>query len=137
MNQNDWINLLQFKSSGILFGNVSFTEPARFEFFLPPFGSGGLYAIMVPDNSAKPRSFRAVYFGESGDLAKRVCLTHEKYVDWVKEAGTAHDLYVSFHAMSGSKDERVALESRLVAQYQPACNDTFNPLRSLFGGGTV
>jgi hypothetical protein len=135
MNQNDWMNLLftpaapakQATPGGIVFGNISFTEPSRFSFFLPPFSHGGLYAILVPDTTAKPRPFRVIYFGESGELAKRVCPSHEKYPDWVREAGGAHALFVSLHTTTGNKDERVALESRLIADYKPACNDILNP----------
>jgi hypothetical protein len=141
MKQNDWMNLLFTPAapakpvgpSGIVFADISFTEPARFSFFLPPFISGGLYAILVPDAAAKPRPFRVIYFGESGELAKRVRPSHEKYPDWVREAGGAPTLFVSFHTMIGGQNERVALESELIAHYKPACNDIFNPFYGELG----
>ncbi len=142
MTQNDWMNLLLSaqapanvtKPDGIIFDDVVFTEPAPFAFFLPPFGHAGLYAIIVPDVSARPRTYRAIYFGQASKLSERVRESHEKYEDWVKEAGGAWRLYVSFRTMSATENERVATERRLIEKYQPACNDMFNPLRALFGG---
>jgi hypothetical protein len=146
MKQNDWINLLAVltppampgRPNGIVFDNISFTEPAHLDLFLLPFGRGGLYAIMVPDSTAKPRPYRVIYFGQAGELQKRVRKSHEGYADWISEAGSAWQLYVSFHAMTGNEEERVAIESRLIAKYKPVCNEVFNPfyggLGRLLGG---
>ena len=140
MTQNDWIDILFStqappkvpRPSGIIFDDIPFTEPTSFGHFPPPFGAG-LYVILVPDITARPRTYRAIYFGQAGDLAKRVRKSHEKYGDWVTEAEGAHRLYVSFYGMSSSETERVATERRLVQKYHPACNEIFNSFRALLG----
>ena len=133
MKQNDWLNILGFttpreapKPSGIYFKDRLFSEPALFSFHLPVLFDSGLYAILVPDTNSSPRQFRVVYFGETGELSKRVTSSHEKYPDWVSEAGTASWLYVAFHAMIGTQQARQAVESDLISHYQPACNIMFN-----------
>lgn len=139
MTQNDWTNLLFSmpvpanvrKPNGINFDNIWFTEPISFECFPPPFG-GGLYAILIPDITARPRTYREIYFGQAEDLSERVCKSHEKYRDWAKQAGGADRLYVAFHAMTGTERERVALEERLIDMYKPACNDKGNALADLY-----
>src|ERR1700686_3464996 len=67
------------RPSGIRFGRnngdaVQFTEPTLFPrtpWGISPPPSGGLYAILVADGSCQPRPFRAVYFGQAGNLAER------------------------------------------------------------------
>ncbi len=135
MNQNDWINLLFGKvdghPNGIVFGTARFSEPAHFSFFLQQSG-GGIYAILVPDISAKPRQFRVIYFGQAGKLRDRVSVGHEKYGAWLREAGTPENLYVSFYAMSGAEGERDVLERQLIEHYQPVCNIIYSPRGALF-----
>ena len=139
MTQNDWIDLLFStpvspnvrKPNGIIFDDILFTEPTSFESFPPPFG-GGLYVVLIPDLNGRPRTYRAIYFGQAGDLSERVCKSHERYRDWAKEAGGAHRLHVAFHTMTGGERVRVAVEERLIGMYKPACNDKSNPLADLY-----
>jgi hypothetical protein len=130
MNQNDWINLLfatnQERPNGIVFGNTRFSEPVRLSFFLPPFG-GGIYAILVPDSTAKPRLFRVIYFGQSGKLQERVTRRHEKYRDWLSEAESDSNLYASYYETSGGEHKRSEIERQLIERYRPICNDIHNP----------
>ncbi len=130
MTQNDWLRLVGYQASpgptGIFFRDRRFSEPALFVFHFPLLFESGLYAILVPDASCSPRPFRVIYFGETGELSKRVTSSHEKYPDWVREAGTASYLYVAFHEIAGTQQARRAAESDLIAHYRPACNIAFN-----------
>ncbi len=107
---------------GIWFGNYCFTEPE----ILPCSVHGcnsGLYAILVRDPACYPRMLRAIYFGESGNVWTHLTPWHEKYAAWCNVAGGAIDLYVAFLPMEPSTPEdRAALLSSLIAQYQPECN---------------
>ena len=134
MNQNAWIDLIlrtsQGGPSGIVIGNTRFSEPTQFSSILQPLG-GGLYAILVPDSTAKPRPFRVVYFGQAGKLNDRVTRGHEKYQDWLHEADSISNLHVSFHTMPGDEGERRSVEQKLIEQYQPACNTVHNDREDL------
>ena len=134
MNQNDWLTLLTSPTqpSGIVFANFRFTEPRPFSLRFPPPG-GGIYAILVPDNTAKPRPFRVIYFGQASELHDRVRSNHEHYSEWLKHAGGPLGLYVSFYPMTGGERARVATEQQLIGHYLPVCNDTFNPLHNTIG----
>ncbi|HYR43806.1 MAG TPA: hypothetical protein VER98_12325, partial [Terriglobia bacterium] len=61
---------------------VEFMEPRPFSWQIPQPAWAGLYAILVADNSWKPRFFRPLYFGESENLAERPTTSHEHYRDW-------------------------------------------------------
>ena len=91
----------------------------------------GVYVILVGDNSARPRPFRALYFGQSGNMNERVTSSHERYGDWCRAAGGADNLRVAYHWMFGStQGERESIESGLIEYYRPECNVTFNPFAS-------
>lgn len=82
-----------------------------------------MYAILVRDPACYPRMLRAIYFGESGNISTHLTPWHEKYAAWCNVAGGAIDLYVAFLPMEPSTPEdRAALLSSLIAQYQPECN---------------
>lgn len=105
---------------------VKFMEPSRFSWGIPQPAWAGLYAILVADNTWKPRFFRPVYFGETENLAERPSTSHEHYDDWCKAAGGAGNLYVAYHwMMSSTKEERTAIESGLIKHYQPECNTQY------------
>jgi hypothetical protein len=96
----------------------------------------GIYAIVVGDNSASPRPFRVLYFGESENITERVTTAHEHYEDWCQAGGGAHNLRVAYNFMfASSKAERISTESGLIGYYRPVCNRQFNPLAGLFGSG--
>ena len=91
----------------------------------------GVYTILVADNSARPRPFRVLYFGQGGDMHERVTTSHERYQDWCRAAGGAENLRVAYHWMFGSTEgERVAIESGLIGYYRPQSNVTFNSFAS-------
>ena len=119
--------------AGIVYGNRSFSEPQRFPSLSTPVASG-IYAILVPDSSYRPRPFRVIYFGESNNLFTRVCTSHEKYADWQREAGVnslygTSDLYVAFHPTNDLTDQRLRdAECELINQYLPPCNDRVDKL---------
>jgi hypothetical protein len=93
---------------------------------------GGLYAILVPDASSRPKPYRLVYIGESGNLSERVCTSHENHSSWVRAAGGASGLYVAFHYITDQTARR-ATEKRVIAYYKPECNGTHKPWSDLYG----
>jgi hypothetical protein len=107
---------------GIWFGSHCFTEPEVLPCSAPVCNSG-IYAILVRDPTCYPRMMRAIYFGESASISARLTPWHEKYAAWCSVAGGAINLYVAFLPMESSTDEeRAAILSALIAQYQPECN---------------
>ena len=109
-------------SQGIWFGNYCFSEPELLPCSVPASNSG-LYAILVRDLTCHPRMLRVVYFGESGDIPAHLTPWHEKYAAWCNVASGAIHLYVAFLPLeSSTPEERAAILSGLIAQYQPECN---------------
>jgi len=127
MKVTGWVNLYGPSRAGIRFNNRIFTAPAPFSLALPPVSSG-IYAILVRDVSCRPRPFRAIYFGESGDFSQRVTGGHERFNDWTAAAGGVADIYVAFCPTPLLKEEqRRWVECDLIARYRPACNLQDNP----------
>ena len=127
MKVTDWTNMFASPPAGITFHNRPFTEPALFHLAPPPISSG-IYAILMPDPSCQPRPYRVIYFGESNDFSARVTQEHERYDDWVTEAGGVANLYVAFCSTPYLREEqRRWVESDLIAGYRPACNLRGNP----------
>jgi hypothetical protein len=108
----------------IRFLDFTFTEPALFHTASKP-GCGGLYAVMVFDASCSPRPYRVIYFGKARDLSERPSTSHENYRSWLR-ASAGSPLYVAFCRIDLPL-LRGAIERRIIAHYQPACNETFNP----------
>jgi excinuclease UvrABC nuclease subunit len=110
---------------GIWLGNRWFTEPTPFS-MVSPGSTQGIYAILAFDAQSRPRPFRVLYIGESENLKKRVTNQHEKFSDWVQEAGGIV-FFVSFHSTVVLTDEqRKDAEEKLIAQYDPPCNTHVN-----------
>src|SRR5579864_4936467 len=105
MNQNDWISFLFGApvGNGIVFDSLRFTEPVTFGSVFAPSG-GGLYAVLTPDETARPRPYRVIYFGQAANFQQRVSPHHERYRDWVREARSVTSLYVSFHPSAAVED---------------------------------
>lgn len=109
-------------SKGIWFGNYCFSEPLVLPCFVPDCNSG-LFAILVHDPTCHPRSMRVLYFGESENIPTYLSPWHEKYWSWCDIAAGAMNLYVAFMPMENSTaEQRRAVVSALIAQYQPECN---------------
>lgn len=122
MKVTGWRNRLASSRAGITFSNRAFTEPVPFSLALLPISSG-IYAILVPDDSCRPRPFRAIYFGESGNFLQCVTVDHERFNDWAAEAGGAANLYVAFCSTPLLREQqRRWVEYDLVARYRPVCN---------------
>lgn len=120
------------KTTGITFGARRFTEPTLHRSAIR-LAWPGLYAILVYDFRCWPRPYRVIYFGQAEDLHARVTDTHEKYGAWCN-AASGSSIYVAFRWMlSSTEEQRVAEEARLIRDYCPQCNDTFNPLSALLG----
>ena len=130
-------NLYVLPRAGIRFNNRTFTEPAPFPVAIPPVASG-IYAILVLDESCRPRPFRAIYFGESGNFLDRITEKHERFGDWTLEAGGVANTYVAFCPTPLLKEEqRRWVKNDLITRYRPICNlkDNKNPFayQSLLG----
>ncbi len=109
----------------ITWGNVSFDGPYSITNWDPPYRAA-VYAIMMkPDPSNKPGTYRILYFGESGNLSERgFYKSHQKYDCWIDKAGSESNLYIGIHLMPDSTpEERRDVESALINQYKPDCND--------------
>jgi hypothetical protein len=107
---------------GIWFGSHCFSEPEILPCSVPACNSC-VYAILVRDRTCHPRMLRAIYFGESGAISAHLTPWHEKYPSWCEVASGAIHLYVAFLPMeSSTPDDRTAILSALIAQYQPECN---------------
>jgi hypothetical protein len=118
-------------SEPMAFPLASFSSIYRNLYALGMTPDPGLYTVLVGDNSCRPRPFRVLYFGESGNMNERVTPEHEHYQDWSRAAGGAENLRVAYYFLFGStKDERVSIESDLIKYYSPQCNVTFNPFAS-------
>ena len=102
-----------------------------------PLDLSGVYVILVFDDHWRPKPYRPLYFGESEDLWNRTTVAHEKYVSWQVHAGTVTSLYRAFYPLPGStRSQRQAVESTLIAQYNPPCNERLSvSLASLLGSG--
>jgi hypothetical protein len=110
------------QGKGIWFGNHCFSEPEVLPCSVPTHNSG-LYAILVRDLTCHPRMLRVIYFGESGNISAHLTPWHEKYPSWCDVASGAIHLSVAFLPMeSSAPEERAAILSDLIAQYQPECN---------------
>lgn len=132
MKVTGWAKHQARARAGIRFSNSMFTEPAPFSAALAPVSSG-IYAILAPDASCRPRPFRPIYFGESGDFSQRVTAGHERFNDWTTEAGGTATLYVAFCPTPLLKQQqRRWVESDLIARYRPACNLKGNQVSSFY-----
>ena len=108
----------------MIFDKYEFSEPVKISKWEPP-ESRGLYAILKTDIHAERLPFKAIYFGQTENFAERGFLkSHHKHEDWIKEAREIDNLFITIYLMPGSTEgERKAIETKLIAQYQPACND--------------
>jgi hypothetical protein len=107
----------------ITFNGWTFAGPYPLSVWQPP-GSSGLYAILVPDSSAKPQPFRVIYFGQTGDFSERgFPSSHHAYRCWLREAGSPASVFIATYSAAGwSNADRRNTERYLVQTYQPSCN---------------
>ena len=110
--------------AGIMIGfsGHNFSEPEQLVNWNPPCRAG-LYAITVPDQSIKPKPFRVVYFGESGNMSERGFSSHHKRSCWIKAAGRETNIYISTLLLPDATPfGRTNLEHTLVLKHKPVCN---------------
>lgn len=107
----------------ITFNNFTFTEPIALNQWEPS-AQAGVYVILAPDSTCKPKPFRAIYFGEAGNFAERgFPSSHHKYTHWVNECGYPSRIFVAVYPMPNSTPEgRREVEAQLCASYSPSCN---------------
>ena len=107
----------------IIFDNLPFGEPVALASWEPFYG-GGIYGILVPDVSCKPRPFREIYFGEASELTDRSYFwNHPAFASWLGAGGSDRNLHVSFCLFEGGlPSARRAVVNRLISAYKPICN---------------
>jgi hypothetical protein len=107
----------------IYFANYQFCEPGAFLNWTTT-DTAGIFAILVQDSASRSRPFKAIYFGESGNLSEHGFFKNHHRCDcWVREAGSEADLYISVFPMPDSTPElRQGIEGFLIKYYKPACN---------------
>ena len=131
------MNSYREHANGIRFGDILFSEPEALSGSTRPVGliyrSPGLYVILAFDATYRPWPYRALYFGESENIRSRATTSHENYESWRREGGDL--LYLAFHEMPGSQqNKRQAIESGLITQYNPPCNQRLSlNISKLFG----
>ncbi|TAM79493.1 MAG: hypothetical protein EPN47_16950 [Acidobacteria bacterium] len=132
MKASSWMHLYGPPRAGIRFNNQTFTEPAPLPLVAPPVSSG-IYVVLALDVSCRPRSFRAIYFGESRNFHEDVTQTHEHYGDWIKEAGGVANTFVAFCPTPLLKEvQRRWVENDLIVRYRPVCNLKDNQIPSSY-----
>lgn len=105
-------------------GRYEFMDPWPLSIWQPP-SLPGIYAILVRTPVDPPDQYRVIYVGQTANLAERgFPASHEKYRDWVHEAGHRLNIYVSWMVAAPHSRLRQLVEEELIKQYQPTCNDT-------------
>lgn len=104
--------------------NIEFSEPEPLIQWNPP-NRAGLFAIMIPNKTVKPKPLEVVYLGESGNLNDTILSSHQKKQSWLLQAANnEHDLFISTYLMPKSTEEqRRAIESALINHFKPPCNE--------------
>jgi len=106
------------------FDKYEFSKPVKITKWEPP-ESRGLYVILKPDlSSSPPLPLKPIYFGQTGNFAERGFIkSHKKYKDWIREVVEEEQILIAIYPMPDStEEERKAIESKLINQYQPVCN---------------
>ncbi len=92
-----------------------------------PVQCAALYAILASSQEDMPFPFKVIYFGEAESLGADFFVSHPRYGNWVRQAGSEMDLYVSTYMCAGmSLQYREFVTSMLIRQYQPACNEVMH-----------
>lgn len=81
--------------------------------------------MFKPEPQNKPNTYRLIYFGESGNLSDRgFYRSHHKFRCWLDQAGVESNIYIGIYKMpSSTPDQRRNIESSLINEYNPICND--------------
>lgn len=118
-------------SFGLQYLTTTFTEPLQQYPSLAWWKRQGLYVVLAPNTSMRPRQFDLLYVGETANLPSRLCDQHEKCSEW-RGAAAGRPLYFAWSCTDGrSEPERKAIEAAIIKAYNPPCNVR---LRTDFGG---
>lgn len=109
----------------IKIGDYDFEGPYDL-FIWSPTSQPGIYAIYVhlPKSTFDPNE-GPIFIGETDNFANReIPYTHKKRTCWEKIAGDDGELFIAYYPMDGSTfSERKDLESHLIDQFKPVCNE--------------
>ena len=107
----------------IYFANYQFSEPELLTDWKTE-DKDGIYVILIKETTLKSQSYKAIYFGESGNLSDTSFIkSHHSYGHWIREAESEGNLYIATFSMPDSAPElRQGIVAFLVKYYHPACN---------------
>jgi len=108
----------------IYFANYQFSEPESLTEWKTE-DREGIYAVLTKDPQTKSQPYKAIDFGESGNLSDSNFLkSHQRFDCWIQEAGSGADLYIAaFHMPDSAPELRQGIVSFLVKYYHPVCNE--------------
>jgi len=89
----------------------------------PPAKSAIFMIMTMPDQKNKPHMYQCLYFGESENLKeKEFWKHHNKYGCFIEKAKSESNLYIGFHNVSESTENRKQLVLKLINKISPICN---------------
>ena len=104
----------------ITLGNRSFAGPFLLPLWSAP-RTAGVFAVLVP--GWRLLTFRALYFGHTGDFSGNELKANPRYAEWLSIAATEWNLYIATHEMSSSTEaQRQIAERELTRGYKPEFN---------------
>ena len=109
----------------IYFADYLFTEPELLPSWKSPY-MAGIYAILVVDDpSIEPVTYRPIYFGETADMSEPGLIQHHPLHDcWYQQKGSVYRLCIAICEMPDSSPaERKQVETELIKQFRPICNE--------------
>ena len=74
----------------------------------------GLYVVMVNQ--------KVLYIGQAENINQRLMQSHEKYDCWIRHASGQPLKYAVYYYDDSTEQQRLGLESQLIAQHRPPCN---------------
>ena len=124
----------------IRLGREIFPEPRQLASYYSMPGGGGVYTIFAPDRRYDPVKYHFIYVGQTANFHRRLHRKHHKNWYWCGEAGirlgkpsaeSQQYIYVSLLPIPDkSALHRKLIETELIEQYHPPCNDrcSLNPV---------
>src|SRR5262249_7647114 len=109
-------------AAGIRFANYVFGEPVPFSICSPPPQMAGVYVVLVPDPTWRPKQFQPIFFG-SFDCQRRCSLSVSEYTSCLRMAA-GKGLYLAVYNLSPFYGplETDRIRRELVQIYSPICN---------------
>lgn len=109
----------------VKWGGYEFTNPSKYSREIVE-GKGGVYVIMAKTKIKQGKQYyKATYFGQTNNFSERLTTNHENYNCFEEQANKYNSkIYRELYFMSNStKEKREKVESELIKQYVPPCND--------------